>query len=89
MSDAFDQQFGKEPTLVKEFDNLFAMVRNLYMPIIDLDFQEIDPTIDSDKIQLPAFGGIENDESTKGFLSELLGAVPGIDEAMGFSTLIQ
>jgi arsenite-transporting ATPase len=75
LSDAFDQQFGKEPTLVKGFENLYAM--------------EIDPTVDSDKIKLPAFGGIEADESTRGFLSELLGAVPGIDEAMGFSQLIQ
>mmetsp|Transcript_65239 Transcript_65239/g.75872 ORF Transcript_65239/g.75872 Transcript_65239/m.75872 type:complete len:333 (+) Transcript_65239:31-1029(+) len=75
LSDAFDQQFGKEPTQVKGFDNLYAM--------------EIDPTVDSEDIQLPAFGGIENDESTRGFLSEILGAVPGIDEAMGFSQLIQ
>ncbi|KRX00101.1 P-loop containing nucleoside triphosphate hydrolase [Pseudocohnilembus persalinus] len=75
LSDCFDQKFtGKEPTPVNGIPNLAAM--------------EIDPKIDPSKISLPGFMG-EQDEGTKTFLSEIIGSVPGIDEAMSFSELIK
>jgi len=75
LSDAFDQKFGPKPTLVNGFTNLYGM--------------EIDPTVDAEKIQLPQIAGlIDDDQATRSFLSELVSAVPGIDEAMSFSELI-
>jgi arsenite-transporting ATPase len=50
---------------------------------------EIDPKIDPEKLQFPSFTGQEIDEATKTFISEIMSAVPGIDEAMSFAELIQ
>ena len=41
LSDAFDQQFSREPQLIKGFDNLFGM--------------EVDSKIDPSSIELPEF----------------------------------
>ena len=52
--------------------------------------KEIDPTVDAEKIQLPQIAGlIDDDQATRSFLSEIVSAVPGIDEAMSFSELIK
>jgi len=75
LADAFDQKFGPTPTQVQGFDNLYAM--------------EVDPHIDADKFKLPEMAGLlEDNEATKSFLSEIVSAVPGIDEAMSFAELI-
>jgi arsenite-transporting ATPase len=75
LSDAFDQKFGPKPVLVNGFTNLHAM--------------EIDPTVDADKFNLPEIAGLIDDENaTKNFLSEIVSAVPGIDEAMSFAELV-
>nr|QBH22566.1 arsenic-transporting ATPase [Philasterides dicentrarchi] len=77
LSDCFDQKFtGKEPTPVNGIPNLAAL--------------EIDPKIDPNKLNFPDFQGFdgEMDQGTKTFLSEIISSVPGIDEAMSFSELI-
>jgi len=60
---------------VNGFENLFAM--------------EVDPKIDADLIKLPKISGLpDEDSAVKGFVTELVGSIPGIDEAMGFAELI-
>jgi arsenite-transporting ATPase len=50
---------------------------------------EVDPKIDADTIKLPKMSGLPDDDSAvKGFISELVSAIPGIDEAMSFAELI-
>lgn len=46
---------------------------------------EIDPKVDVQQFDTSFF---ESDESTKSLLSEIISSVPGIDEAMSFSQLI-
>jgi arsenite-transporting ATPase len=75
LSDCYDQKFGKLPTLINGFTNLYAM--------------EVDPKIDADTIKLPKISGLPDDDSAvKSFISELVSAIPGIDEAMSFAELI-
>eukprot|EP01112_Ceratiomyxa_fruticulosa_P007624 TRINITY_DN1983_c0_g1_i1.p1 TRINITY_DN1983_c0_g1~~TRINITY_DN1983_c0_g1_i1.p1 ORF type:complete len:380 (-),score=100.21 TRINITY_DN1983_c0_g1_i1:105-1190(-) len=80
LSDAFNQKFTKYPTLVKGFDNLFAM--------------EIDPKFDPESLGIPT-GGIGGQGLPGGGpggilgsdfmgLGDLMNSIPGIDEAMGF-----
>ena len=76
LSDAFNQQFTHEPTKVQNVENLFAM--------------EIDPKKSID-ISSNLF---ENQEIFQGggntnFLNDLLGSVPGIDEAIVFMDLLR
>jgi len=75
ISDAFNQKFGKTPTLVKGHENLFAM--------------EIDPSLGLN--QLPEDIIEENDLATMGknMIQDLLGAFPGIDEAMSFAEVMK
>ena len=81
LSDAFDQKFNGEPSQIKGFENLYAM--------------EIDPNAEGQGAGLLNMGGggaadhmegmtEEMQEQSKGFMAEIMGSIPGIDEATSF-----
>lgn len=73
LSDAFAQKFGKDPSLVNGFTNLYAM--------------EIDPNagIMEEQEELNQSGN----SGLGAIFSELSSALPGIDEAMGFAQVMK
>eukprot|EP01095_Lingulamoeba_sp_RSL-Kostka_P013174 TRINITY_DN539_c0_g2_i1.p1 TRINITY_DN539_c0_g2~~TRINITY_DN539_c0_g2_i1.p1 ORF type:complete len:348 (+),score=145.99 TRINITY_DN539_c0_g2_i1:49-1092(+) len=73
LSDAFSQQFSKEPTLVKGFENLYAM--------------EVEPKIEKEDLggMLGQLSSIV-DPST---IQDLASSFPGIDEAMSFGEVLR
>uniref|UniRef100_A0AC34QMI1 ATPase ASNA1 homolog n=1 Tax=Panagrolaimus sp. JU765 TaxID=591449 RepID=A0AC34QMI1_9BILA len=75
ISDAFNQKFTKEPSLVNGFENLFAMEVESQMPNEGL--KDIDPNSDD----VMSVG--------KAMLSQVAGGLPGIDEAASFAHMIK
>ena len=78
LSDAFNQQFSFEPTPVTGVDNLFAL--------------EIDPKKSMEWTNTQLFDNqvdLEGGPVNFGFATDVLNAMPGIDEAIVFSKLLQ
>lgn len=79
LSDAFNQKFGKDPTLVNGFNNLYAM--------------EIDPNAAGAANEDPFLGKLGEDGAEASpmlsVMNEMSMALPGIDEAMGFAQVMK
>lgn len=76
LSDAFNQKFGKDPTLVNGFNNLYAM--------------EIDPAAGMEEAKNEASAsGTGDDNPMSAILGDMSMALPGIDEAMGFAQVMK
>ena len=74
ISDAFGQKFTKQPTLVRGFDNLFAM--------------EIDPNAGVAGISDDPLGEDDMMQQGKQLMNELMSTFPGIDEAMSYTEVM-
>ena len=76
LSDAFGQKLGKQPTLIKGFNNLFGL--------------ELDPEKDMNNIDnLNQILHVEDKAKKEGLLSNMEGNFPGIDEANNLRYIAQ
>lgn len=73
ISDAFAQKFSSKPTLVDGFPNLFAMEIDPAAGLATDDFNDV----------------TDSNSEMKSMVQELMGSIPGIDEAMSFAELMK
>lgn len=87
LSDAFDQKFNGQPSLVEGFENLYGL--------------EIDPSTQGGA--MGGLGGLlgggdgnamegmneEIQKQSQSFMSEVMGSIPGIDEAQSFAQILK
>lgn len=79
ISDAFNQKFGKSPQKVSGFNNLFAMEIESN-PVEGTTLPGLDQLIDSN-------GGVAS--MGRELLHNMVGGMPGIDEAMSFAEMLK
>ncbi|VDM19576.1 unnamed protein product [Wuchereria bancrofti] len=78
ISDAFAQKFNKTPSAVNGFNNLYAMEIEANL---GNDAQMINPGVESSEGDIMSLG--------RQVLQEMVGGLPGIDEAMSFSQMMK
>lgn len=84
LSDAFGQKFGRQPTLVSGFDNLYAMEIDPSATLEELAKQVSSNTSDQGSNSSEMLSNI-----SQSVFGELSTSIPGIDEAMGFAEVMK
>lgn len=92
LSDAFAQKFSRTPTRVRGFDNLDAMEVE---PPAASDLPNVPSAITqaadstSNGLSSDVIDALGGEQAAKALMSEIGNAIPGIDEAMAFATIMK
>jgi len=84
LSDAFGQKFGRKPVQVNGFDNLFCMEVDSNA---QAQWEEENAALSVVPSGNPQVDGLES--GINDIMKDLMGSVPGIDEAMAFAELMK